>query len=241
MAHTLPTNESSAAEAPSSSSPKVSKVTLVSVSGFSSKFLKGAPHSAASVRAFSANPGSALLRRVNLTDNDGVRIRCRSGRRLRGAAVAGHVHVPRRVPAARAPRDHADLAVSDIMAKPGRPATAPPCGHCSHRPLSRRTRRDGDLLHARTGRQHLTRAPRPTRCRPRPRHGVPRRRASRRAPWLLAPVIPDEVPSTVLACGLRPDGEGWWERAKHHAEIHLTPRPAFYAAEPPRSNAHPHL
>ncbi|MFD8197648.1 DUF2399 domain-containing protein [Streptomyces wuyuanensis] len=42
-------------------------------------------------------------------------------------------------------------------------------------------------------------------------------------------VTPDEVSSTVLTFGLRPDGEGWRERAlreraEHHAEAHLAPR-----------------
>ncbi|MEV6009146.1 TIGR02679 family protein [Streptomyces sp. NPDC051976] len=53
--------------------------------------------------------------------------------------------------------------------------------------------------------------------------------AGRRALWRLVSVTPDEVSSTVLAYGLRPDGEGWRERAlreraDHHAETHLTPR-----------------
>ncbi|MFF8321715.1 TIGR02679 family protein [Streptomyces bobili] len=53
--------------------------------------------------------------------------------------------------------------------------------------------------------------------------------AGRRALWRLVSVTPDEVSSTVLTYGLRPDGEGWRERAlreraEHHAEAHLTPR-----------------
>ncbi|MCQ8831696.1 TIGR02679 family protein [Streptomyces malaysiensis] len=53
--------------------------------------------------------------------------------------------------------------------------------------------------------------------------------AGRRALWRLVSVTPDEVSSTVLTYGLRPAGEGWREcalreRAKHHAETHLTPR-----------------
>jgi uncharacterized protein (TIGR02679 family) len=53
--------------------------------------------------------------------------------------------------------------------------------------------------------------------------------AGRRALWRLVSVTPDEVSSTVLTYGLRPDGEGWRERAlreraEHHAEVHLTPR-----------------
>jgi uncharacterized protein (TIGR02679 family) len=53
--------------------------------------------------------------------------------------------------------------------------------------------------------------------------------AGRRALWRLGSVTPDEVSSTVLTYGLRPDGEGWQERAlreraEHHAESHLTPR-----------------
>ncbi|MEV6407668.1 MULTISPECIES: TIGR02679 family protein [Streptomyces] len=53
--------------------------------------------------------------------------------------------------------------------------------------------------------------------------------AGRRALWRLVSVIPDEVSSTVLTYGLRPDGEGWRERAlreraEHHAEAHVTPR-----------------
>jgi uncharacterized protein (TIGR02679 family) len=53
--------------------------------------------------------------------------------------------------------------------------------------------------------------------------------AGRRALWRLVSVTPDEVSSTVLTYGLRPDGEGWRERAlreraDHHAEVHFTPR-----------------
>lgn len=53
--------------------------------------------------------------------------------------------------------------------------------------------------------------------------------AGRRALWRLVSVTPDEVSSTVLTYGLRPDGEGWRERAlreraEHHAEAHVTPR-----------------
>lgn len=53
--------------------------------------------------------------------------------------------------------------------------------------------------------------------------------AGRRALWRLVSVTPDEVSSTVLTYGLRPDGEGWRERAlreraDHHAEAHVTPR-----------------
>ncbi|OPF80488.1 TIGR02679 family protein [Streptomyces antioxidans] len=53
--------------------------------------------------------------------------------------------------------------------------------------------------------------------------------AGRRTLWRLVSVTPDEVSSTVLTYGLRPAGEGWREcalreRAKHHAETHLTPR-----------------
>ncbi|WP_282704165.1 TIGR02679 family protein [Streptomyces sp. CC219B] len=53
--------------------------------------------------------------------------------------------------------------------------------------------------------------------------------AGRRALWRLVSVTPDEVSSTVLTYGLRPDGDGWRERAlreraAHHAEAHLTPR-----------------
>lgn len=62
-------------------------------------------------------------------------------------------------------------------------------------------------------------------------HGTkfPDNAAGRRALWRLVSVTPDEVSSTVLTYGLRPDGEGWRERAlrervDHHAESHLTPR-----------------
>lgn len=62
-------------------------------------------------------------------------------------------------------------------------------------------------------------------------HGAefPDSATGRRALWRLASVTPDEVSSTVLAYGLRPDGEGWRERALreravHHAEAHLTLR-----------------
>lgn len=53
--------------------------------------------------------------------------------------------------------------------------------------------------------------------------------AGRRALWRLVSITPDEVSSTVLTYGLRPDGEGWRERAlreraDHHAEVHVTPR-----------------
>ncbi|MEU9338735.1 TIGR02679 family protein [Streptomyces sp. NPDC048290] len=53
--------------------------------------------------------------------------------------------------------------------------------------------------------------------------------AGRRALWRLVSVTPDDVSSTVLTYGLRPDGEGWRERAlrdraDHHAEAHLTAR-----------------
>ncbi|MFE9812744.1 TIGR02679 family protein [Streptomyces sp. NPDC005548] len=53
--------------------------------------------------------------------------------------------------------------------------------------------------------------------------------AGRRALWRLVSITPDEVSSTVLTYGLRPDGEGWRERAlreraEHHAETHLTQR-----------------
>lgn len=53
--------------------------------------------------------------------------------------------------------------------------------------------------------------------------------AGRRALWRLVSVTPDEVSSTVLTYGLRPEGEGWRERAlreraDHRAEAHLTPR-----------------
>ncbi|GGV70239.1 hypothetical protein GCM10010294_28180 [Streptomyces griseoloalbus] len=62
-------------------------------------------------------------------------------------------------------------------------------------------------------------------------HGTefPNDAAGRRALWRLVSVTPDEVSSTVLTYGLRPDGEGWRERAlreraDHHAEVHVTPR-----------------
>ncbi|MEU8951743.1 TIGR02679 family protein [Streptomyces sp. NPDC048489] len=62
-------------------------------------------------------------------------------------------------------------------------------------------------------------------------HGIefPDDAAGRRALWRLVSVTPDEVSSTVLTYGLRPDGEGWRERAlreraDHHAEVHVTPR-----------------
>ncbi|MDO0913063.1 TIGR02679 family protein [Streptomyces sp. DT2A-34] len=62
-------------------------------------------------------------------------------------------------------------------------------------------------------------------------HGTefPDNAAGRRALWRLVSVTPDEVSSTVLTYGLRPDGEGWRERAlreraNHHAEVHVTPR-----------------
>ncbi|WP_228447139.1 TIGR02679 domain-containing protein [Streptomyces paludis] len=53
--------------------------------------------------------------------------------------------------------------------------------------------------------------------------------AGRRALWRLAGVVPDEISSTVLVYGLRPEGDGWRERAlreraEHHAEAHLTLR-----------------
>ncbi|MEU2955606.1 TIGR02679 family protein [Streptomyces xanthochromogenes] len=53
--------------------------------------------------------------------------------------------------------------------------------------------------------------------------------AGRRALWRLVSVTPDEVSSTVLTYGLRPEGKGWRERAlreraDHHAEVHVTPR-----------------
>ncbi|WP_433546455.1 TIGR02679 family protein [Streptomyces sp. CA-294286] len=59
--------------------------------------------------------------------------------------------------------------------------------------------------------------------------GFPDDAAGRRALWRLVSVTADEVSSTVLTYGLRPDGEGWRERAlreraDHHAEAHLTPR-----------------
>ncbi|WP_262402658.1 TIGR02679 family protein [Actinomadura sp. CNU-125] len=62
-------------------------------------------------------------------------------------------------------------------------------------------------------------------------HGVelPEDAAGRRALWRAASVVPDEISGTVLAYGLRPDGDGWRaralrERAAHHAESHLTLR-----------------
>ncbi|MFI1829612.1 TIGR02679 family protein [Streptomyces sp. NPDC020412] len=62
-------------------------------------------------------------------------------------------------------------------------------------------------------------------------HGIelPDDAAGRRALWRLVSVTPDEVSSTVLTYGLRPDGEGWRERAlreraDQHAEVHVTPR-----------------
>ncbi|MEW1722342.1 TIGR02679 family protein [Streptomyces sp. NPDC093109] len=62
-------------------------------------------------------------------------------------------------------------------------------------------------------------------------HGIeqPGDAAGRRALWRLAGVVPDEISSTVLAYGLRPEGDGWRERAlreraDHHAEAHLTLR-----------------
>ncbi|MGW5674709.1 TIGR02679 family protein [Streptomyces sp. NPDC003860] len=62
-------------------------------------------------------------------------------------------------------------------------------------------------------------------------HGteLPDDAAGRRALWRLVSVTPDEVSSTVLTYGLRPDGEGWRERAlreraDQHAEVHVTPR-----------------
>ncbi|MEU6709300.1 TIGR02679 family protein [Streptomyces wuyuanensis] len=62
-------------------------------------------------------------------------------------------------------------------------------------------------------------------------HGteLPDDAASRRALWRLVSVTPDEVSSTVLTYGIRPDGESWQqqalrERAEHHAETHLTQR-----------------
>lgn len=58
---------------------------------------------------------------------------------------------------------------------------------------------------------------------------VPEGAAGRRALWRLAGVTPDEVSSTVLVYGLRPEGTGWREqvlrdRADHNAETHLTLR-----------------
>ncbi|MCZ4099183.1 TIGR02679 family protein [Streptomyces sp. So13.3] len=62
-------------------------------------------------------------------------------------------------------------------------------------------------------------------------HGaeLPDNAAGRRALWRLAGVTPDEVSSTVLAYGLRPEGDSWRERAlrertKNYAETHLTLR-----------------
>ncbi|WP_329066747.1 TIGR02679 family protein [Streptomyces sp. NBC_01429] len=62
-------------------------------------------------------------------------------------------------------------------------------------------------------------------------HGaaLPDSAAERRALWRLAGVAPDEISSTVLAYGLRPEGGGWREqalreRAVHHAEAQLTLR-----------------
>ncbi|MFJ1649203.1 TIGR02679 family protein [Streptomyces sp. NPDC088258] len=62
-------------------------------------------------------------------------------------------------------------------------------------------------------------------------HGaaLPDSAAERRALWRLAGVAPDEISSTVLTYGLRPEGGGWRERAlreraDHHAETHLTLR-----------------
>ncbi|MFJ3673877.1 TIGR02679 family protein [Streptomyces sp. NPDC090106] len=62
-------------------------------------------------------------------------------------------------------------------------------------------------------------------------HGTefPDNAAGRRALWRLVSVTPDEVSSTVLTYGLRPEGDGWRERAlreraDHHAEVHVTPR-----------------
>ncbi|MYS22499.1 TIGR02679 family protein [Streptomyces sp. DvalAA-14] len=62
-------------------------------------------------------------------------------------------------------------------------------------------------------------------------HGaeLPENAAGRRALWRLAGVTPDEVSSTVLVYGLRPDGADWRERAlrdraDHHSESHLTLR-----------------
>ncbi|WP_338146213.1 TIGR02679 family protein [Streptomyces boncukensis] len=53
--------------------------------------------------------------------------------------------------------------------------------------------------------------------------------AGRRALWRLAGVTPDEVSSTVLSYGLRPQGDSWQEQALrertvHGAEAHLTLR-----------------
>ncbi|GAB2774485.1 TIGR02679 family protein [Streptomyces daliensis] len=62
-------------------------------------------------------------------------------------------------------------------------------------------------------------------------HGteLPEDAAGRRALWRLAAVAPDEVSSTVLSYGLRPEGDDWRaralrERAEHGAETHLTLR-----------------
>ncbi|MGP4000730.1 TIGR02679 family protein [Streptomyces sp. 8N706] len=62
-------------------------------------------------------------------------------------------------------------------------------------------------------------------------HGTefPDHAAGRRALWRLVSVSPDEVSSTVLTYGLRPEGRGWrerslHERALHHVETHLTLR-----------------
>lgn len=62
-------------------------------------------------------------------------------------------------------------------------------------------------------------------------HGteLPDDAAGRRALWRLVSITPDEVSSTVLTYGLRPEGGGWrerslHERALHHAETHLTLR-----------------
>jgi uncharacterized protein (TIGR02679 family) len=53
--------------------------------------------------------------------------------------------------------------------------------------------------------------------------------AARRALWCAAGVVVDEVSSTVLTYGLRPEGDGWRqralrERAEHAQETHLTLR-----------------
>jgi uncharacterized protein (TIGR02679 family) len=58
---------------------------------------------------------------------------------------------------------------------------------------------------------------------------LPADAAGRRALWRLAGVTPDEISSTVLVYGLRPEGTGWREqalrdRADHQAETHLTLR-----------------
>ncbi|MEW2221662.1 TIGR02679 family protein [Streptomyces sp. NPDC006990] len=62
-------------------------------------------------------------------------------------------------------------------------------------------------------------------------HGteLPEDAAGRRALWRLAAVTPDEVSSTVLSYGLRPEGSSWREqalreRSAHGAETHLTLR-----------------